>query len=145
MSIKVLIAHGNTQRLKNAVSELHAAGFEVSAIPDGGDAFARFFEERPDIVICSAQLPSLAGANIARMVHSQSPETAVVLLIDGEHPETPPEGVAVLPDPLTLPSLREALPQFAFDTLEATRAGERQRAANAGEGVRAGRTQTLSA
>ncbi len=117
MSIKVLIAHGNIHALKNAVSELHAAGFEVSATPDGGDAFARFFEERPDIVICSTELPSLAGANIARMVHSQSPETAVVLLTTGAHPEPPPEGVAVLQDPLSLPALREALPQFAFDTL----------------------------
>ena len=117
MSIRVLIAHGNTQRLKNAVAELHAAGFEVSATPDGGDAFARFFEERPDIVICSMQLPSLAGANIARMVHSQSPDTTVVLLTDADS-EPPPEGVVTIADPLSLPALREALPQFAFDTLE---------------------------
>jgi CRP-like cAMP-binding protein len=117
VSIRVLVAHGNTQRLKNAVAELHAAGFEVSATPDGGDAFARFFEERPDIVICSMQLPSLAGSNIARMVHSQSPDTTVVLLTDGEK-EPPPEGVVTLADPLSLVALREALPQFAFDTLE---------------------------
>lgn len=114
MAIKVLIAHGNTQRLKLAVSDLHAAGFEVVATPDGGDAFARFFEEMPEIVICSTTLPSLNGAGITRMVRSQSPETAVVLLV--ESADEPAEaGVVKLVEPFTLGKLRDALPEIAFD------------------------------
>src|SRR6478735_11491429 len=98
MALKVLIAHGNTQRLKQAVGDLHAAGFDVVATPDGGDAFARFFEEAPDVVICSLVLPGLAGDNIARMVRSQSPGTEVVLLIEHED-QGKDQGVNVVVEP----------------------------------------------
>ncbi len=114
MAIKVLISHGNIQRLKQAVADLHSAGFDVVATPDGGDAFARFFEENPEIVICSIVLPSLAGPNIARMVRSQSPETAVVLLVESPD-EVVEEGVLKIVEPLTLAALRDGLPDIAFD------------------------------
>lgn len=115
MAIRVLIAHGNTQRLKDAVTGLHGAGFDVTATPDGGDAFARFFEDQPDLVICSEQLPGLSGSSIARMVKSQSKNTPVVLLIEGLKPADPVfEGVAVLRDPLSLELLQEAVPEINF-------------------------------
>ncbi|MCC6810538.1 MAG: cyclic nucleotide-binding domain-containing protein [Deltaproteobacteria bacterium] len=114
MALKVLIAHGNTQRLKQAVSDLHSAGFDVVATPDGGDAFARFFEEMPDVVICSLVLPGLSGDNIARMVRSQSPGTEIVLLIEheGQHEEP---GINIVVEPMTLSKLQSAMPSIAFD------------------------------
>jgi CRP-like cAMP-binding protein/TolA-binding protein len=114
VAIKVLIAHGNTQRLKQAVADLHSAGFEVVATPDGGDAFARFFEEMPDLVICSMVLPSLAGPGIARMVRSQSPQTSMVLVVEDMR-EVVEAGVIKVEEPLTLAKLREALPDITFD------------------------------
>lgn len=114
MALKVLIAHGNTQRLKQAVSDLHSAGFEVVATPDGGDAFARFFEEAPDVVICSLVLPGLPGDNIARMVRSQSPGTEIVVLVEQEG-LLKEQGINVIVEPMTLQKLRDAMPAIAFD------------------------------
>ena len=111
MSARVLIAHGNTQRLKRAVSELQARGFEVAATPDGGDAFARFFEESPDLVVCSEALPGLSGVNFARMVRSQSPTTPVVILVDGEFGPDTLEFDA-RPDPLDVETLCAAYPDL---------------------------------
>ncbi len=113
MGAKILIAHGNTQRLKQAVVDLQAAGFDVVATPDGGDAFARFFEEMPDAVITSEVLPGLSGVNFARMVHSQSPETRVVLLAEGGEAPAAEEGLITIPDPLDLEALKAALPDLA--------------------------------
>ncbi|MBN1962228.1 MAG: cyclic nucleotide-binding domain-containing protein [Deltaproteobacteria bacterium] len=109
MPTKVLIAHGNTQRLKRAVAELQTRGFEVTATPDGGDAFARFFEDMPDLVICSEFLPGLSGVNFARMVRSQSPGTPVIILVDGQI-ETAGQEFDIQPDPLNIEWLLEAYP-----------------------------------
>lgn len=115
MSTKVLIAHGNTQRLKRAVAELQARGFEVAAIPDGGDAFARFFEEAPDLVICSEILPGLSGVNFARMVRSQAPDTPVIILVDGDaSPET--KEFDVRSDPLSVDILYASYPELIPET-----------------------------
>ncbi len=108
MRAKILIAHGDTQALERAMEELSKAGFEVVATPDGGDAFARFFEERPDLVICSEGLPVLDGRSFGRMIHSQMPALPVVLL--AEHPEqVASTEFIVLRDPLSLPEFIQAL------------------------------------
>lgn len=104
----VLIAHGNTLHLRDGVEALQELGLEVTATPDGGDAFARFFEESPAVVVCSAVLPSLSGPNFARMVRSQSPETPVVILGEVD-PGEQLDGVHLLPDPLDVDRLRETL------------------------------------
>lgn len=111
MSTKVLIAHGSTQRLKRAVADLQAHGFEVAATPDGGDAFARFFEESPDVVLSSESLPGLSGVNFARMVRSQSPTTPLFLLVEGE-PGPELAGFQTLPDPLDVEALCRAIPDL---------------------------------
>lgn len=113
---KVLIAHGNTQHLRRAVAELQQLGCSVVATPDGGDAFARFFELQPDLVISHVGLPSLSGINFTRMVLSQSPDTAVVLLADGALTDVP-TGVIVLSDPLQLDHLIAALPQLGLGSM----------------------------
>ncbi len=111
---KVLIAHGNTKRLRSVVDLVRDAGFEVIATPDGGDAFARFFEEEPGIVLCSAQLPGLSGVSFAAMIASQAPATRVAILVDPDEP-TSLEGAPQVPtitEPLTLEALRVALPDL---------------------------------
>lgn len=109
LGTKVLVAHGSTRALKQAVQELQLAGCDVIATPDGGDAFARFFEDAPAAVICSANLPSLSGINFARMVRSQSPETQVVILAK-ESIYDVPNGAFVLGEPLHIDELRRILP-----------------------------------
>ena len=113
MAAKVLIAHGDTAELQRLVSAFAAEGLEPVATPDGGDAFARFFEEDPDLVVCSSGLPVLAGRNFLSMIQSQSPETRVVLL----EQETPP-GVdlthyPVLDEPVDVPALLALFPDLA--------------------------------
>ncbi len=111
---RVLVAHGNTKRLRSAVDLMREAGFEVIATPDGGDAFARFFEEEPGLVLCSAQLPGLSGVSFAAMIESQAPGTRVAILVDPEEPANL-EGAANVPtiiEPLTLAALRAALPDL---------------------------------
>lgn len=111
MRSSVLVAHGNTRALKQAVLELQLAGFDVVATPDGGDAFARFFEDQPQLVVCSAALPSLSGINFSRMVRAQSPETQVVILSTHSIYDVP-SGAIVLGEPLSVADLRRVLPQF---------------------------------
>ncbi|MEO1170566.1 MAG: cyclic nucleotide-binding domain-containing protein, partial [Myxococcota bacterium] len=106
---KVLVAHGSTRALKHAVQELQLAGCDVIATPDGGDAFARFFEDQPTAVICSANLPSLSGINFARMVRAQAPDTQVVIL-SKESIYDVPAGAFVLGEPLAMADLRRVLP-----------------------------------
>jgi CRP-like cAMP-binding protein/TolA-binding protein len=113
-SSKVLIAHGNTKKLRSAVDLMRDAGFEVIATPDGGDAFARFFEEEPGLVLCSAQLPGLSGVSFAAMIESQAPGTRVAILIDPEDPQdlTSAAQVPTITEPLTMAALRLALPDL---------------------------------
>jgi CRP-like cAMP-binding protein/TolA-binding protein/CheY-like chemotaxis protein len=115
MSAKVLIAHGNTAHLKQAVADLQGSGFEVTATPDGGDAFARFFEDTPDVVITSEVLSGLSGTSFASMVRSQSPDTPVVLLLEDLNTELPPEAgeLIVLQNPLDIAAFCKALPDVA--------------------------------
>ena len=112
MSAKVLIAHGDTHQLERAVRDLIAAGFEVVATPDGGDAFARFFEEDPDLVVCSAMLPVLDGRSFGRMIRSQSPDVPVVLLVADVAAETDGEFMC-LQEPLDLAALSQLVPDVA--------------------------------
>ncbi|HSI06118.1 MAG TPA: cyclic nucleotide-binding domain-containing protein, partial [Myxococcota bacterium] len=112
--MRVLVAHGNTKRLRSAVDLMREAGFEVIATPDGGDAFARFFEEEPGLVLCSAQLPGLSGVSFAAMIESQAPGTRVAILIDPEEPANleSAANVPTITEPLTLDGLRAAIPDL---------------------------------
>ncbi len=108
MAAKILIAHGDTAQLDQAVRDLMSAGYEVVATPDGGDAFARFFEEAPDLVVASESLPVLDGRSFFRMIRSQSPALPVVLLTQG-----PPAGgdeFPALQEPLDVGALERAVP-----------------------------------
>ncbi|MFC1609316.1 cyclic nucleotide-binding domain-containing protein [Myxococcota bacterium] len=109
MGARVLIAHGDTQQLEEAVRNLTTAGFEVVATPDGGDAFARFFEESPDLVVCSESLPVLDGRSFGRMIRSQTPSVPVVLLVS-QSPEAPDEEFMLLEEPLDVARLSELVP-----------------------------------
>lgn len=133
MPTKVLIAHGNTQRLKKAVADLQAAGLSVTATPDGGDAFARFFEDEPSLVICSESLPSLEGRAFAQMVRSQSPQTPVVLLQDSDGEQENADWLT-LPEPLDVAAVKEALPDLFVD-VEAVSEGEGEGPAYSGTHV----------
>ncbi len=113
MATKVLIAHGDTQKLKRAVIDLGARGFDVAATPDGGDAFARFFEEAPELVITSEALPSLGGINFARMVRSQAPDLPVVLLTAEASAADASQPFDVRRDPLDVEELCASYPKLA--------------------------------
>jgi CRP-like cAMP-binding protein len=106
---KVLLAHGDTHQLELAVQTLAAEGYEVVATPDGGDAFARFFEEDPDVVVASVVLPVLDGCSFAAMIRSQTPDVPVVLLT-AELPAEPAEGILYLEEPLDVEMLRALVP-----------------------------------
>lgn len=114
LPLTVLVAHGNTLHLKQAVEDLQRLGLDVVATPDGGDAFARFFEETPRLVICSENLPSLSGLNFAQMVRSQSPETTVILLRETNKDFNIPD-VLSLADPLNVSELNKLLPTLIPD------------------------------
>ncbi|MEE8408515.1 MAG: cyclic nucleotide-binding domain-containing protein [Myxococcota bacterium] len=122
MAAKVLIAHGDTHSLERAVRDLTVAGFEVVATPDGGDAFARFFEVQPDVVICSENLPVLDGRSFGNMIRSQAPSVPVVLLVTEESAAAAADadaddggggggaGFLILPDPLDVHALLAVVP-----------------------------------
>ena len=121
MATRVLIAHDDTQRLERAVAELEARGFEVVATPDGGDAYARFVEDPPDLVVCSEALPGLSGLNLARSVRAQSPGTPVLMLV-AEPWVAEVEGVAIQPEPFDVEQLCALFPWLAPRSRAASRA-----------------------
>ncbi len=110
MAATVLVAHGDTHQLERMVKELAGLGLRVIATPDGGDAFARFFEEQPDLVICSETLPVLDGRSFGRMIHSQTPSLPVVLLAN--QPAAGDEEFHLLAEPLSVNELFALLPEL---------------------------------
>lgn len=112
MATRVLIAHDDTQRLERAVAELEARGFDVVATPDGGDAYARFVEDPPDLVVCSEALPGLSGLNLARSVRAQSATTPVLMLV-AEPWVAEVEGVTIQPEPFDVEQLCTLFPWLA--------------------------------
>jgi two-component system response regulator MprA len=80
--MRVLLASGDHDRLRDLAPSLGAEGFGVISVSDGRDVVAR--QERPDAYILDASLPTLRGTQLCRSLR-QSGCTAqpIVLLTAG--------------------------------------------------------------
>lgn len=114
MASKVLIAHGDTTELQRLVVAFQAAGLVPVATPDGGDAFARFFEEEPQLVVCSSGLPVLAGRNFLSMIQSQAPNTHVVLLEPQAPAGAEPVNYPIFDEPVDVQALLALFPDLSY-------------------------------
>jgi DNA-binding NarL/FixJ family response regulator len=78
---RVLIAD-DEDLIRDALELLVAAeGFEVVACVGGGsDAVAGAREFDPDVVLMDLRMPGMGGIEAARLIHSRSPWTQVIIL-----------------------------------------------------------------
>ncbi len=80
MSHSVLIADGDVTELELIATVLARDGFHVVRAADGATAVALFGSEQVELVVCAAELPEMAGAQVCELVKRVKPETRFVLL-----------------------------------------------------------------
>ena len=80
MSAHVLIADDEPLIRQSLRAVLAEEGFEVSAAASGAEAWARFQEERPDVVLLDLVLGDMDGLEPAAADGQQAPETKVIVI-----------------------------------------------------------------
>lgn len=73
--MRVLVVDDDVELVGLLEFALHGAGYEVATAFDGGQAMARFREDRPDLVILDVNLPVRNGFEVLDLIrrHSQVP------------------------------------------------------------------------
>ena len=120
MSVQVLIADDEALIRQSLRATLAREGFDVSVAASGNEAWLRFQEDKPDIVLLDTMLIDASGYQVCRRLKTQ-PETAnipVIMLISGSHPRLQSwraeHGVdEYLPRPFTPQQLSDAIGKFA--------------------------------
>jgi DNA-binding NarL/FixJ family response regulator len=78
---RVLIVDDHAGFRRGAGRSLEAGGWEVvGEAASGGEALAALATCRPDVVLLDVGLPDVSGIEVARRLHEDSPELAVVLI-----------------------------------------------------------------
>ncbi len=80
MSASVLIADDEPLIRQSIRALLAEEGFEVSAAASGAEAWARFQEARPDVVLLDLVLGDADGLDLLRKMKQEAPDTKVVLI-----------------------------------------------------------------
>ncbi len=80
MSVQVLVADDETLIRQSIRTTLAREGFEVSVAASGAEAWLRFQEDRPDVVLLDLVLGDADGIDILRRIRQESPDTKVILI-----------------------------------------------------------------
>ena len=80
MSVQVLIADDEVLIRQSIRTALARDGFEVSVAASGAEAWLRFQEDRPDVVLLDLVLGDADGLDILRRMRQESPDTKVILI-----------------------------------------------------------------
>lgn len=79
---RVLVAEDDDLIAELIEYKLRLDGCQVTVVADGGDAWDRVREDKPDLIILDGMLPGLDGLEVLRRVRADSvvKETPVVML-----------------------------------------------------------------
>jgi CheY-like chemotaxis protein len=90
---------------------IRTLGYDVHAVESGGAAVAWLATESAALVLTDLAMPGMGGAELAAEVARTSPGVPVAVLTGwaGAEPAVPPGVARVLPKPLRMAQLREAL------------------------------------
>jgi DNA-binding NtrC family response regulator len=80
MSVQVLVADDEVLIRQALRTTLAQEGFEVSAAASGTEAWLRFQEDRPDIVLLDLVLGDADGIELLRKMRQESADTKVILI-----------------------------------------------------------------
>jgi DNA-binding NtrC family response regulator len=80
MSVQVLVADDEALIRQSVRATLAHEGFEVSAASSGREAWLRFHEDRPDVVLLDLVLGDADGLDLLKKMRQESPETKVILI-----------------------------------------------------------------
>jgi DNA-binding NtrC family response regulator len=80
MSAHVLVADDEALIRQSIRTVLGQEGFEVTAAASGNEAWLRFQEERPDVVLLDLVLGDADGLDLLRRMRQEVPDTKVILI-----------------------------------------------------------------
>jgi two-component system, NtrC family, response regulator AtoC len=80
MSVQVLIADDEALIRQSIRTTLAREGLEVSVAASGTEAWLRFQEDRPDVVLLDLVLGDADGIELLRRMRHESPDTKVILI-----------------------------------------------------------------
>jgi len=80
MSVQVLIADDEALIRQSIRTTLAREGFEVTAAASGAEAWSRFQEDRPDVVLLDLVLGDADGIELLRRMRQEAPDTKVILI-----------------------------------------------------------------
>ena len=80
MSVQVLIADDEALIRQSIRTTLAREGFEVTAAASGTEAWARFQDERPDVVLLDLVLGDADGIEVLRRMRQEAPDTKIILI-----------------------------------------------------------------
>src|SRR5579863_2883515 len=80
MSASVLIADDEALIRQSIRALLSEEGFDVNAAASGAEAWSRFQEARPDVVLLDLVLGDADGLDILRRMKQEAPDTKVILI-----------------------------------------------------------------
>jgi two-component system response regulator AtoC len=80
MSVQVLIADDEALIRQSIRTTLAREGFEVTAAASGAEAWARFQEDRPDVVLLDLVLGDADGIEVLRRMRQEAPDTKIILI-----------------------------------------------------------------
>ena len=80
MSATVLVADDEALLRQSLRGALAQEGFDVQAAGSGAEAWQRFAEDRPDVVVLDLVLGDADGLDLMRRMRAEAPETKVVVI-----------------------------------------------------------------
>ena len=81
MTAKILLVEDSETQLKFLQDGLCANGFEVETALNGADAYKKFFEYAPDIVVSDIMMPAIDGYQLCRMIKSKEETKKVPVIL----------------------------------------------------------------
>ena len=81
MSAKVLLVEDSETQLKFLQEGLEAAGYNVETASNGAEAYKRFFDFIPDIVVSDIMMPAIDGYQLCRLIKSKEETKKIPVIL----------------------------------------------------------------
>jgi PAS domain S-box-containing protein len=86
-SLRILVVEDDHDLRETITHGLKNCGYTVFSSPDGKDAYARYLEEKPDIIILDYHLPDNDGQHLLPKFKSTESQSSVILMTGNPNPE----------------------------------------------------------
>jgi DNA-binding response OmpR family regulator len=80
---KILIVDYDAKSLENMVNLFSSYKLEIVTAADGQDAYEKFKQEKPDLILLEAMLPKLHGFDLTQKIHKETKGRIPVVIVTG--------------------------------------------------------------